>query len=181
MPNLCSVSPCMHLHAHTHTHTPPWHTVTEVVLTTILPPGPWLRTLTPNHWFSLLSFCTSAGGRTLGIRGEKRRPRPLLPSSCAPPTPLPQRTYLPGQCPLCSSQSPPGSRGKRRGLQCGSPAAQAKPGPGEHPPAACAMGQGQELAARILPLHRAALAQTLSTKQSVKGLRTKAKRQFPKS
>lgn len=58
----------------------------DMVLTTILPPGPWLRTLTPNHWFSLLSFCTSAGGRTLGIRGGKRRPSPPLPSSHVPPS-----------------------------------------------------------------------------------------------
>ena len=58
----------------------------DMVLTTILPPGPWLRTLTPSHWFSLLSFCTSAGGRILGIRGGKRRPSPPLPSSHVPPS-----------------------------------------------------------------------------------------------
>lgn len=58
-----------------------------VVLTTILPPGPWLRTLTPSHWFSLLSFCTLAEAKTLGIRGGNRRPSPALPSSHTAPTP----------------------------------------------------------------------------------------------
>lgn len=31
-------------------------------LTTILPPAPWLFTLTPSHWFSLLSRCRSTVG-----------------------------------------------------------------------------------------------------------------------
>ena len=158
---------CAHAHR-IHTHTPhPCIRSQGVVLTTILPPGPWLRTLTPNHWFSLLSFCTSAGGRTLGIRRGKRRPSPLLPFMRCTPSPPLQGPHLHGRCPLCSSQSLPGSGDKRRGLQCDSPAAQAKPGPAEHPPAACTTGQEQELADRTLCLPRAAQARPLRTKPSV--------------
>lgn len=139
-----------------------------MVLTTILPPGPWLRTLTPNHWFSLLSFCTSAGGRIVEMRRGKRRLSPLLPFLCPAPSPTLRGPHLRGRCPLCSSQSLPGSGGKRRGLRCDSPAAQAEPGPAEHPPAACTTGQGPALAARVPCLPSTAQSRPLRTKQMLK-------------
>lgn len=141
--SLCSISTPVHTHTPSRTHPPPCIQSQRAVLTTILPPGPWLRTLTPNHWFSLLSFCTSAGGMTAGMRRGKRKPSPLLSSPGHAPSPAPRGPHLLGQCPLCSSQSLPGSGGKRRDLQCDSPAAQAEPAPVERPPVACTMGRGR--------------------------------------
>ena len=109
--------------------------------------------------------------------GKKEEAKSSPPLLTCPPIPAPQSPHLPGRCPLCSSQSLPGSGGKRRDLQCDLPAALAGPEPGERPPAACTMEEGQELVASALHLPEPPRPSP-TVPGSVEGLRQRAKSQL---
>lgn len=108
------------------------------VLTTILPPAPWLFTLTPSHWFSLLSRCRSTGG------DGQRQPLPG-PLGLGNQGVAPLQTEHPPSCTAhllrrwapASSRRARGSAGRRRAPRSGWHLGWAAPALGGPPPAAC--------------------------------------------
>lgn len=108
------------------------------VLTTILPPAPWLFTLTPSHWFSLLSRCRSTGG------DGQRQPLPG-PLGLGNQGVAPLQTKHPPSCTAhllrrwapASSRRARGSAGRRRAPRSGWHLGWAAPALGGPPPAAC--------------------------------------------